>query len=283
MLKKFIQVTSILVLAGFSFFYTEKVTKIVRDNDPIMIKIKNAKSSISVASIDPIIIDDEYIAGVNGCDIDIDKSYTKMKNVGEYKEELLVMSEKITNTNMKDKYIIGGNKEIKNISIIFLVYDDLDFSLVNYLNNKNIKANFFIDGEYLKKNVVNIKKLSNNHNIYYLGSNNKYEDKNMIYYNNIINVNTKNESNYCLTNKKNDETLKLCKDYQMYMIKSDYIDDNILSNVKMNLSNGAILVFNYKDINEIKVSINYILSKGYNIVSIDDLLNESNDCKLYYN
>ena len=101
-IKKFTQVFSILLLAGFSFFYTEKVTQIVRNNDPIMLKIKDAKKTISVAKIDPVINDDEYITGVNGCDIDVDKSYTKMKNVGEYKEELLVLSETVIDKKIKN-------------------------------------------------------------------------------------------------------------------------------------------------------------------------------------
>ena len=34
------------------------------------------------------------------------------------------------------------------------------------------------------------------------------------------------------------------------------------------------------NIDEIKVSINYILSKGYNIVSLEDLLSEKNGCNM---
>lgn len=279
MLKKFLQISSILILAGFSFFYTEKVTKIVRDNDPIMIKIKDAKESINVSSIDPIISGDEYIAGVNGCDIDIDKSYTKMKNAGEYKDELLVMSEIVTNKNMKNKYIIGGNRKLKNISIVFLIKDSIDNNLISYLDTKKINANFFVDGNYLEDNIISVRNISKSHNIYYFGNNGEYEDRNMIYNNNIINLNTNNESSYCITNKKNDKALKLCSNYEMYMIKSDYISENILSTVKQNLSNGSIIVFDSKNIDEIKVSINYILSKGYNVISLDELLNESNECK----
>lgn len=279
MFKKFIQVTSILVLAGFSFFYTEKVTKIVRDNDPIMIKIKDAKESVSVSVVEPIITGDEYIAGINGCVVDVDKSYTKMKNVGEYKEELLVMSEEIINNNVRDKYIISGNKEKKNVSLVFLIKDDININLVGYLNTKRISANFFVDGSYLENNIVEIRNLSKSHSVYYLGTNGEYKDKYMIYNNNLINVNTKNESKYCLTDEKNDKLLKLCSDYEMSTIKSNYIKDNILTNVKNNLSNGAIIVFDSDNIDDIKVSISYILSKGYSIVSLNDLLNESNGCK----
>ena len=278
-IKKFTQVFSILLLAGFSFFYTEKVTQIVRNNDPIMLKIKDAKKTISVAKIDPVINDDEYITGVNGCDIDVDKSYTKMKNVGEYKEELLVLSETVIDKKIKNKYIISGNKNEKNVSIVFIIKDKVNNNLVNYLNSRKVNANFFIEGNYLSKNIVNIKELASNHSIYYLGTDGKYSDKYMIYNNNLININTKNESNYCITDKKDEKLLKLCTDYDMKTIKADYIENNILDIIKNNLTNGEIIVFNSEDEEEIKISINYILSKGYNIVSLNNLLNESNNCK----
>ena len=278
-LKKFTQVFSILLLAGFSFFYTEKVTQIVRNNDPIMLKIKDAKKTISVAKIDPVINDDEYITGVNGCDIDVDKSYTKMKNVGEYKEELLVLSETVIDKKIKNKYIISGNKNEKNVSIVFIIKDKVNNNLVNYLNSRKVNANFFIEGNYLSKNIVNIKELASNHSIYYLGTDGKYSDKYMIYNNNLININTKNESNYCITDKKDEKLLKLCTDYDMKTIKADYIENNILDTIKNNLTNGEIIVFNSEEEEEIKISINYILSKGYNIVSLNNLLNESNNCK----
>lgn len=279
MLKKILKVTAVLLLVGFSFFYTEKVTQIVRNNDPIMLKIKDAKKTISVAKIDPVINDDEYITGVNGCDIDVDKSYTKMKNIGEYKEELLVLSETVIDKKIKNKYIISGNKNEKNVSIVFIIKDKVNNNLVNYLNSRKVNANFFIEGNYLSKNIVNIKGLASNHSIYYLGTEGKYSDKYMIYNNNLININTKNESNYCITDKKDEKLLKLCTDYDMKTIKADYIENNILDTIKNNLTNGEIIVFNSEDEEEIKISINYILSKGYNIVSLNNLLNESNNCK----
>lgn len=64
----------------------------------------------------------------------------------------------------------------------------------------------------------------------------------------------------------------------MKIIKSNYISDNAFQNVKKNLSNGNIIVFNTNNLSDIKASINYILSKGYNIVSLDDLLNEVENC-----
>lgn len=278
MFKKIIQVSSILLLAGFSFFYTEKVTKIARNSDPIMVQIKSAKDNLEVMGTDPIILDDEYIAGISGCSIDVDESYSKMKSVGEYKEELLVMSETNTNESIKNKYIVSGNKKTKNVSVIFIIKDEINMNIVNFFETKSISANFFIDREFLEKNVASIKSISKINNIYNYGDNGNYFDKYMIYDNNLINVNMSNESNYCLVSDRDNDTLKLCTEYNMNTIKSKFINENIFKNVKENLTNGSIFVFNSNDIEDIKVSINYILSRGYDIVSLDELLNESNSC-----
>ena len=121
MFKKIIKVTSILLLAGFSFFYTEKVTKIAREKDPIMMKINDEKKLNLISVVNPIINEDEYIPGINGCEINVDESYSKMKSVGEFKEELLVMKEIETDESSKNKYIVSGNKISKNVSIVFSV------------------------------------------------------------------------------------------------------------------------------------------------------------------
>ena len=67
----------------------------------------------------------------------------------------------------------------------------------------------------------------------------------------------------------------------MDMIKTDYISDEIYEITKNKLENGKI--FAYKkindNINEIIVTLNYITSKGFDLVSLDNLLDENNDCK----
>lgn len=279
MLKKVIKVSGVLILVGFSFFYTEKVTKIAREKDPIMIEIRNVKDGLTVSSVDPIINDDEYIMGINGCKIDVEESFSKMKNVGEFKEELLVMSEIKNKEKLTDKYIISGNKILKNTSIIFLVRDDVSDNLLNYLSSKGVSANFFIDGEFLEKDLITTKFIAEKNNIYYYGNDGKYDDEYMLYNNNLISLNGKNESNFCLLEKKNKDVLNLCSDYEMKAIKAEFIKENIYTKVKENLSNGSIIVLDTNDIEEVKASINYIISSGYNIVTLDKLLDESNKCK----
>lgn len=277
MYKKYIRIIGILLLSGFSFFYTEKVTKIIREKDPIMIKLNKEKDNNYISAIKPIINNDEYIAGINGCEVDIKKSYNKMKTVKEYKKELLVMKEVETKENLKNKYIVSGNKIKKNVSVIFILDNNIDDKLLNYLETKKINVNFFVDLDYLENNTSIINFLSNSNNIYYYGDNNNYNDEYMIYANNLIEMNSKNKSNYCLSKETNNKILKTCSDYGMKTIKTNIISDNIFDNIKTNLSNGAILALKTNDIEKLSVSLNYILYKGYNIVTLDKLL-ESNNC-----
>ena len=279
MLKKIFKISAVLLLVGFSFFYTEKVTMIARNSDPIMRAIKKEENNKKVSNVNPVINKDEYIMGINGCEIDVDKSYSKMRSVGEFKEELIVMKETSNDKDLTDKYVIGDNNKEKNVSLIFIVNKDIDSKLTDYINDKNIKVNYFIDGKYLEENMITVKFLSENSNIYYLGENEEYSDENMLYHNNLISMNGSNEPKYCFTSDKDNNTLKLCNDYDMVTIKSDIIKDNIYKRIKDKLNNGVIFAIDSDNIDEIKVSINYILSKGYNIISLEDLLSEKNECK----
>jgi len=279
MLKKTFKISAVLLLVGFSFFYTEKVTLIARNSDPIMRAIKKEESNKKVSNVNPVINNDEYIMGINGCEIDVDKSYSKMRSVGEFKEELIVMKETSNDKDLTYKYVIGGNNKEKKVSLIFIVNKDIDSNLTNYINDKNLKVNYFIDGKYLEENMITVKFLSENSNIYYLGENEEYSDENMLYHNNLISMNGSNEPKYCFTSDKDNNTLKLCNDYDMVTIKSDIIKDNIYKRIKDKLNNGVIFAIDSDNTDEIKVSINYILSKGYNIISLEDLLSEKNECK----
>ena len=147
MLKKILKVSAVLLLVGFSFFYTEKVTMIARNSDPIMRAIKKEESNKKVSNVNPLINNDEYIMGINGCEIDVDKSYSKMRSVGEFKEELIVMKETSNDKDLTNKYVIGGNNKEKNVSLIFIVNKDIDSSLTDYINQKGYNPAKVIDEE----------------------------------------------------------------------------------------------------------------------------------------
>ena len=269
-----IKVLGIILLAGFSFYYTDKVSSIIKNSDPIMKRIKEEEKNMIVSKVDRVVIKDEFITGLNGCIVDEKESYNKMKSSGEYKEELLVMKEDPVKKN-DNLYIIGGNKEKRNISIILL---NTNYNLSKYTKKNNIKINYFLDGDYLINNIDKIIKISNYSYIYNYGRNNKYLSKYIVYDNSIIQNNFNNNSNYCLVSSKDDKVLNLCNKYNMKTIKKEYINKDIYVNTKELLENGQIFVYSNYKYDELVLTINYILSKGYNIVSLDELLSEKTKC-----
>ena len=69
-MKEKIKICGVLILSGFSFFYTNKVSNIIKENDPIMKEITKAKETMYVKKTDRITMNDEYLTGLNGCVID---------------------------------------------------------------------------------------------------------------------------------------------------------------------------------------------------------------------
>ncbi len=272
-----IKVLSILLLAGFSFFYTDKVTSIIKENDPIMKQIKEIEEDMVVSKTDRIVTNNEYITGINGCVVDEKESYNNMKNKGEFKHELVVMKE----DSLKEKeklYIIGGNKKKRNVSIILL---NIDKRADEYIKKNNIKVNYFLDGSYIKDNIDKVIKISKYSNIYNFGRDREYSDKYIAYDNTVIINNFTNRSDYCLTSNKDNNTLDLCSTYNMDTIKKEYISDNLVTYTKNNLENGQILVFDNYNYKELEIVFKYILSKGYNIVMLNELLSERVNCNKF--
>lgn len=272
-MKNKYKIIGILLLTGFSFYYTDKVSSIIKNNDPIMNRIDNIKDTMTVSKIDPIIYDDEYIAGINGCIVNREESYKKMKSNGEYNEDLIVMKEDKIEDDYK-KYVIGGPKQNRKVSIILTNYDE---KINSFIKENNIDINYFIDGSNIKKDIGKLLELQGR--IYNYGRNNKYTDKYIFYDNSLIKSNFNNESNYCLVTEKDNSSLEICSKYKMKTIKTNEINENVLNYIKENLSNGKIYLINGSNYEDIKYSINYILSKGYKIVYLDELLDETNNCR----
>lgn len=250
-MKKFFQSFGIILLVFFSFVYTEKTTKVVREYDNIMIEIKKQKN---IDPIDAIVAENTIIPGISGKNINEDKSYINMKQYGKFNKNLLVYNKvmpKETLEKNKNKFIISGNKNKRMVSLNFIV-DDED---INKILKYNIKSNFFV------------KKISNfdiGNNV--IGFYEKYDDwiKSVAKSKNI-------EIKYCFS-----EIDTNCFDNNLFVIKTKIIDNNFLYNTKKLLYNGAILTYkiNSKFYNEFNLIINYINSKGYEIVLLDTLLEE---------
>ena len=281
-IKNIIKIIFAFFITIICFFYTNKLVKVARTQDPIMIKIVNEKNNYKVSNLKPVIKNNEITTGKDGCAIDINKSYSRMKELNDYDPNLLVfINVKNKKYSNKDYYYISGNKEDKKISINLIVDEKLDNSFYESLKEKNIEYNFFVDGYFLENNLDYIKKLKNIGNIYYYGRNNKYLEKYLTYDNNLIDTIKFNKIKYCLFDSENKKELKLCSKYNMKSIKTKIVNENIYEFTKNNTFNGKL--FTYKNINnnvdEILFSINFFKTKGYSIVSLDELFSEYNNCK----
>lgn len=253
-----------LILA--SFMYTDKLVSVVKESDNLMIEIKEKSKKYEVKAMDAIIEDDTIIPGVKGTSVDIEETYKKMKQYGKYDERLIVyksVNPKNKLVNNKDKYIIKGTKKNK-VSIITLINN------INTLKKVDNKVNIFIDSSIFLKNS---NKITRNNIIGISGNNYSYFKE----INNVIKHIFKNKNTYCYTNKKNEELLNLCYKLDSYTLMPNIeIRNKSLLNLKNNLSDGSIIVVDEDSIDYLKIIENYVESKGYEIVYLDNLLNEDN-------
>ena len=145
-MKSIVKLLGLLVLIGFSFFYTDKVIEVIREEDEVMIKIKEEKDRYYVKPIDAIVSGNTIIPGIKGREVDVDGSYKKMKEQGIYNDKLFVFDEikpKIRLEDYQDKFIISGNKNKKMVSLVFSIDSSRYLEQVDkILNNKNLQVSY---------------------------------------------------------------------------------------------------------------------------------------------
>ena len=279
MLKKYLSYLGIIVFACFSFYYTDKAVDIVKRNDPVMKDIINNKKDYSVKSVNATIEEDEIIPGINGLEVDINKSYKKMKESNEYNSDMLVLEEVIPQISFikeYDKYIVSGNPLKNEIALVFKV-DDIDYieDIDSILLDKNILATFFIDGNTINNNIEIITNLINSG--YELENLGKYTSKELKWANNLIYSLTNKDPKYCYVDFKTSDVIKLCSKNKMYTIKPTIgVTNYPFLTVKNNLKPGSIISFNINSetVKELPSIITYIKQKGYTLVTLDQLINE---------
>jgi hypothetical protein len=250
--------------------------ELVKEKDPIMKSIRKTDDKYKIDSIDALIIDNNIIPGKVGKEIDYKKSYSKMKQYGNYNEVLTVLKDvkpAISIDDNYDKYIISGNKEKRSVALVFKVYKDTDINMVlKILEKDKVNANFFIDGTFLENNVLTLKSMKN-HEINILSYNNSYDkslfETSISYLENIL----EKDVNYCM----GEEVLKLCSKLKLHTIKPTIsIKNNLYREVKNNIDNSMIISIDINNYNlkELSSTIDYIKGKGYKIELLSDLLSE---------
>ena len=270
---KFIKIIGLLSLICFTFFYTDKVIDVAINQDSIMQTIKEQSEILKVNPENAIINDDTIIPGSIGKYVDSLASYKAMKKIGYYEPSLLIYKNiypEISIYNNYNKYIINGNNKNKAISLIYIINNLNTFDkIITIINNYNIPLNFFIDSTILSNNINIIDKINTNE-IYNYGNFGLYTKDNLIITNNIINNKANNKATFCLFLKKDQTSLNNCANSKMLSLIPK-TDINYF-NIKNNLENGSlILIDNTKELPNI---IEYILSKGYRIAPLSELIKE---------
>ena len=283
MIKKLLRPFLIILLVGFSFFYTDKSIDLIRESDPLMKQIKNTNYKYQQEPVDAKIEGNTIIPGLTGKEIDYEKTYTRMKNYGTYNESLTSLKEikpTLSIDDVYDKFIISGNEEKKSVSLVFKVEENTDINqITNLLSNENIQVTFFIDGIYLEKNH---NKLSNllSHELEILSYNNTYDPITFASSISYLSSITSKEPKYCYAEYDNKEVIELCQKFKMHtIIPTIQVKNNPYTEIKEKLTNSAIISIpiNNLIIDEIKVSINYLKTKGYTFKTLEYLLSEQID------
>lgn len=275
---KKIEYIGILLLFALSLIYLNKTTNILKDKDPIMQNIVHNANNYKIESVNAKINEDTIIPGTNGCVIDINKSYAKMKKINEYTDKMLKYKDlipEITINNIYNKYIISGNETKRNVSIIININEEVE-KLNTLLSTNKIKLNVFLDSEILKNDIVSINK--EYIKIYNGGFNNNYDDITIEWMNDVIMENY-NQSKYCINRNKNDDNLLVCARNKMHTITPTInVTKSNIHTAKTQINNGSIIYFDEKNIDNIITISDYIKSKGFKIVFLEELLSEKT-CK----
>lgn len=279
-MKKFFEFIGLTCLMCFSFFYTEKTVSVVKELDEIMIKLEEKEKELNTDPINAIIKDNTIIPGISGKKINIKKSYKRLQKLGTYDESLLIYKKTLPDISIKnnyDKYIISGNKNNKNISLIFLVdnNDSID-NIIKIFKKHKLTPEFFIDGNWFENNnelvlsLINDGILINNK-----GYNNSYQSSSFIWMNTILKSVKKNNKIFCL--KTNDNDLNKCALEKNYTISPTIvISNNPYINTEKYIQNGNIIAYEINTTleKELDLIINKIKQKDINIVPLYKLIEE---------
>lgn len=281
-MKKIFEVIGLISLVCFSFFYTEKISTVIRGNDDLLKQIEEIKQQYKVEAIDAVIDGDTIIPGVSGSKIDVNSSYKKMKKVNTFNSNLLVYEDVKPNVSVSgvyDKYIISGNKSKKEVGLLFLVENRTNIDkIIAVLKKYDIKATFYVDGNWFEQNNEKIiSMIEDGHVIGNLGYNYRYDISGISWMNTIVTKVGHQNATYCYVEENNADILNICNNNRSYTIKPSLIVDKYpLITIKKNMTSGSIISLKINDQlnNELSLIIEYIHSKDLDIVTLAELLDE---------
>lgn len=282
-MKRIFTALGVMTLVCFSFYYTEQIALLARNADPLMKEILNVYEEYEVPATDAVLTEQGLIPGINGLKVDLNKSYSNMKRLGEFNASLFVFEEvspEFSSEKQYDHYFIQGNESRQSVSLIFQVKNEnyLD-RILQILTEKQVVATFFVDGEWAENKMETVYEMAKEgHEIENGGYDGNYAKEWLVWTNNLLESITNVEPKYCYTKYRNNSVLDLCSTYHMYSVKPTILTSNYPFNtVKKNLQPGAIihLEMNQTTATELGTLINYIKQKGYQFETLASILSEN--------
>ena len=284
-MKRILSYIGAATIISLSIITSHQTITVVKNINTLMAEIKEKEKQYMIPPINAKIEKNTIIPGMNGKKINIQETYNEMKKIGSFNEKYIKYDQitpEITIEKQYDKYIISGNKQKNNISLIFLLTNNDNIeSIEQTLKKTNTKATFFIDASWLEQNNNKLKELSDEgHTIGNLSYNLDYQNMEYIWIDNKIKIETKQKNYYCYNKQESEENLKQCIKRQNYTIRPNItIKNNPLKEIKKQLAPGSIieLPINDKVNNELELIIKYINTKGYQIKNLEENLSEKNN------
>ena len=281
-MKRFFEILGFLSLVCFSFFYTEKTIDVVKEVDDIMITLKEQAPKYQVKAENAKIDGKFMTPGISGKIVNLQKSYEEMKHYGKFHPNLLVydkVSPEISIKNRYDKYIKTGNPKKRQVSFLFIIDEKGNPSpIIEILKEKKVTGTFFIDGSWLEKNQNELVSLIEGKftvgNYSYRGD---YGHESFVWIDTIIKRVGGQKQSYCLVEKENKKALSTCKLQKDYTIYPNIImKENPYSELTEQVESGSIILMRLdaQVKKELPLMITYLKQKGYEIVNLEQLLEE---------
>lgn len=247
---KYFKYIFLIFIVIFSFIYTNKVVDYAEVNNIILSSIDEYALEYDKKCIEGSINEYGIILSFSGKLVDKNKSYSNMKgglfneDLIEYKKDECILNKE----NNYDKYIISGNTVVNNVSIVIDVVNKRYYEdMVNIFKKYNLSSNLLVNDSFDGNGDI----------LLYKGSDVKDFKK-------------KHDKFYCTG-----EIIDICRKEKINTIRiMNYVDSNLYLNIKKSLNNGNIIFIkeSLNNLNELEIVINYIKSRGFNIVSVDELL-----------
>ena len=256
-MNKVLKSFGVVALLCFSFYYTHQFALLMRSKDPIYQNILVLKDEKDVLSVDATIMGDYIVPGLDGLEVNVEKSFQKMKNYGAFLESYLVFDEVTPSSslsNNQDKIIKKGNQAKMGVAFIL----DENSNLINYFEDMGMDYALLTTSENvdskLKGERINIDE--NNYNA--VEKSLSKQD----FYTNICFV-ERMDKDFCLKNKK------------ILVESTNNINNGNVASIYNNIVSGSIYYIKNLDLSYLKLLIENIVYKGYSIISLTDLISES--------